>query len=233
MKVSRRDALKIGGLGVAGAIGAAALPKGAMLGAQVMPRLAAADLPVPFQMPFTSGPVLTPDATTSAANGVITKHYSVIERPATVHILPKGQPTTFWGYNAQVPGPTIKIMHGQRAVLRVRNNLPATNPLLKYPSTTSVHLHGSPSLPQFDGYASDLSPRGFFKDYHYPDTEEAVTLWYHDHGVDHTSENAYFGLAAQYHIHDEREMRLLPQGEFDVPLTVRDAQFAADGSLAF
>jgi len=233
MKVSRRDALKIGGLGALGAFGAATLPRGAMLGAQVVPRLAPADMPVPFKMPFTSGPVLTPNAITRAPGGSMVKHYSVIERPVTVHILPNGQPTTFWGYNGQVPGPTIKVNHGERSVLRVRNRLPRDNPLLKYPSTTSVHLHGSPSLPQFDGYASDLSPTGFFKDYHYPDTEEAVTLWYHDHGVDHTSENAYFGLAAQYHIHDEREMRLLPQGEFDVPLTVRDAQFAADGSLAF
>jgi FtsP/CotA-like multicopper oxidase with cupredoxin domain len=233
MKVSRRDVLKIGGLGVIGAFGAAALPKGAMLGAQVVPRLAPKDMPVPFRTPFTAGPVLRPDAITRAADGAMVEHYSCIERPGIAHILPNGQPTTFWGYNGVVPGPTIKIQHDHRAVFRVRNHLPKTNPLLGYESTTSVHLHGSPSLPQYDGYASDVSPTGFFKDYHYPDTEQAVTLWYHDHGVDHTSENAYFGLAGQYHIHDPHEMRLLPQGEFDVPLTVRDAQFAADGSLAF
>ncbi len=233
MKVSRREVLKIGGLGALGAFGAAALPRGAMLGAQVVPGLAPADMPVPFRMPFTRGASIRPDAITRAADGALVEHYSVMESPATVHILPKGQPTTFWGYNGQVPGPTVRIAHDHRAIMRVRNHLPSTNPLLKYPSTTSVHLHGSPSLPQFDGYASDLTPSGFFKDYHYPNTETAVTLWYHDHGVDHTSENAYFGLAAQYHIHDPHEMRLLPQGEFDVPLTVRDAQFAADGSLAF
>jgi hypothetical protein len=46
-----------------------------------------------------------------------------------------------------------------------------------------VHLHGSGSLPQYDGYASDLTPPGFYKDYHYPNFQPARTLWYHDHGV--------------------------------------------------
>ncbi|HEX2176461.1 MAG TPA: multicopper oxidase domain-containing protein [Nocardioidaceae bacterium] len=233
MEATRRDVLKFGALGVAGAFGAAVLPRGAMLGAEPGARLAAADMPVPFQMPFATPPVLRPTAITRAPDGALVEHFQVFERPGTVHILPRGLPTTFWGYNGITPGPTIKIHRERRSVLRVRNRLPATNPELGYESTTSVHLHGSPTLPQYDGYASDVSPTGFYKDYHYPNTEQAVTLWYHDHGVHHTAQNAYYGLAAQYHVHDELEMRLLPQGEFDVPLTVRDALFAADGSLGY
>ena len=56
------------------------------------------------------------------------------------------------------------------------------------------------------------------KDYRYPNDQPARTLWYHDHGVHHTAQNVYFGLAAQYHLHDPVERALLPQGEFDVPL---------------
>jgi FtsP/CotA-like multicopper oxidase with cupredoxin domain len=234
MSVTRREILKLGGLGALGAAGAAALPRTAMLGAATpTAALAPADMPVPFQMPFAVPPVLRPRAITRAADGGLIEHYTVIERPGTVHILPRGLPTTFWGYNGITPGPTVKIRHDRRSVLRVRNMLPPENPTLNYPSTTSVHLHGSPTLPQYDGYASDVSATGFFKDYRYPNTERAVTLWYHDHGVHHTAQNAYYGLAAQYHIHDPHEMRLLPQGEFDVPLTVRDALFAADGSLGY
>src|SRR4030095_14665875 len=54
-----------------------------------------------------------------------------------------------------------------------------------------------------DGYAGDNSQPGQWKDYHYPNTAEARTLWYHDHGGHHTAENVYMGLAAQYHLtHD-------------------------------
>ena len=234
MPVTRREVLKVGGLGALGVAGAALLPRTSMLGAATpTAALAPADMPVPFQTPFVTPPVLKPRAVVRAADGQLVEAYTVIERPGTAHILPGGRSTTFWGYNGITPGPTIKIRHGRRSILRVRNMLPPENRALNYPSTTSVHLHGSPTLPLFDGYASDVSASGFFKDYRYPNTERAVTLWYHDHAVHHTAENAYYGLAAQYQIHDEHEMRLLPQGEFDVPLTVRDALFAADGSLGF
>ena len=101
--------------------------------------------------------------------------------------------------------------------MRVINQLPARHPSLGQTSTTSVHLHGSASLPQFDGYASDITRPGWFKDYQYPNFQPARTLWYHDHGVHHTAQNAYAGLYAQYHLHDRAEQELLPQGEFDVP----------------
>src|SRR3712207_4778669 len=89
-----------------------------------------------------------------------------------------------------------------------------------------------PSEPQFDGYAGDNSLPGQWKDYVYPNTCEARTLWYHDHGVHHTAENVYMGLAGQYHVTDDVEGALpLPRGAYDVPLILGDAMFAADGSL--
>jgi hypothetical protein len=85
----------------------------------------------------------------------------------------------------RVPGgPTIKVRRGRQAVVRQINNLPATHPVLGYESTTSTHLHGSGSLPQYDGYASDITPPGEYKDYQYPNYQDARTLWYHDHGIE-------------------------------------------------
>lgn len=69
---------------------------------------------------------------------------------------------------------------------------------------TSTHLHGSASLPQYDGYASDVTQPGQWKDYVYPNSQPARTLWYHDHGVGHTSENVYSGLAGQYIMIDDQ-----------------------------
>jgi FtsP/CotA-like multicopper oxidase with cupredoxin domain len=98
---------------------------------------------------------------------------------------------------------------------------------------TSTHLHGSASLPEYDGYASDVTPSGFCKNYHYPNFQPARTLWYHDHGVHFTAQNVYSGLAALYIMHDPVEKELLPQGAYDVPLVLSDAMFAKDGSLGY
>jgi FtsP/CotA-like multicopper oxidase with cupredoxin domain len=159
-------------------------------------------------------------------------HFELAMRRTRAQVLP-GLTATAYGYNGHVPGPTVKVRRGRRSVIRFRNHLPANNPVSGTEFTTSVHLHGSGSLPQYDGYASDVTPPGFYKDYHYPNFQPARTLWYHDHGVHHTAENAYSGLYAQYHMHDKAEMDLLPQGEFDVPLTVVDAMFDAGGQLAY
>ena len=117
-------------------------------------------------------------------------------------------------------------------MVRVRNHLPIAGPFGGI-HDISTHLHGSESAPQYDGYAADITPVGFYKDYHYPNSQAARTLWYHDHGQHWTAQNVYSGLAAQYLLHDDVERELLPQGEFDVPLTVSDAIFNADGSLGY
>jgi spore coat protein A, manganese oxidase len=229
---TRREGLKVAGVGILGAAAVLGLPWGLGLRARDEGVLELSQLPPPFQTPFREPPVLRRTGTTRAPDGNLVDHFTVIERQARVMLLP-GRLTTMWGYNGLVPGPTIKVRLGRESVLRVRNKLPALHPDLRQDGTTSTHLHGSASLPQYDGYASDLTPPGFLKDYRFPNTGGARTLWYHDHAVHHTNENIYAGLMAQYHIHDDREERLLPQGEFDKALTVWDALFAADGSLAY
>jgi spore coat protein A len=170
--------------------------------------------------------------TTVDPDGTPVNHYSVTEKAGTAQIVP-GIATPVYGYNGSVPGPVISLDRGNRAVLRVRNQLPAKHPLFGHEFYTSTHLHGSASLPQYDGYASDITPPGYYKDYHYPNIQAARTLWYHDHGVHYTAENAYSGLAAQYHLHDPAERDLLPQGDFDVPLTISDAMFGERGGLSY
>jgi FtsP/CotA-like multicopper oxidase with cupredoxin domain len=135
------------------------------------------------------------------------------------------------------------------ALLRVVNNLPKVHPALGYESWTSLHLHGNTSKPQYDGYADDVTRPGQYKDYHYSHDQAARdaavrdtavrTLWYHDHGVHHTSENAYMGLAGLYLTNDPLENLLpVPRGRYDIPLVViplvvRDALFTSTGQLAW
>ncbi len=226
MGLSRRDVLKMGVLGGA----ALALPLERVASAKSLldNRMASSVLPKPFTVPFTIPPVAVPhrsDATTD--------YYKIWMRETTAEILP-GFQTPVFAYNGSVPGPTVKVNQGREVVIRHLNALPAKHPVLGYVPWTSVHLHGSASLPQYDGYASDNSNPGQYKDYRYPNFQPARTLWYHDHGLHHTAENVYMGLAAQYHMYDARERSLpIPHGDYDLPLVISDRMFTKTGAMLF
>ncbi len=226
MSLNRRDLLKTGVF--AGAAVALPAARVAGVGAAVVTRMPTSQLPAPFTVPFAQAPIAVPyrqDATTD--------YYKMSMQAVSAEVIP-GFQTMLFGYNGSVPGPTIKATQGRQVVVRHQNNLPAVHPTLGYEPWTSVHLHGSASLPQYDGYASDITCPGEYKDYHYPNFQNARTLWYHDHGAHHTAENAYHGLLGQYHMYDPEERALpLPKGEYDVALTIGDAMFNSDGSLLF
>src|SRR6478736_7575712 len=193
MQLRRRELLKLGVFGSAALL----LPaeRVARTELALKNRIATSRLPAPFSVPLTTPPVLAPVRSTAD-----TDFYSITQQAAAADILP-GLKTTIWGYNGITPGPTIVAPRGRKAVVRHVNALPAVHPTLRYTVWTSTHLHGSASLPQFDGYASDITNPGQYKDYHYPNFQAGRTLWYHDHGLHYTAANVQMGLAAQYHLH--------------------------------
>jgi spore coat protein A len=224
---SRREALKLGALGSAGLILPVERLAGASGGSRAN-RIRSSGLPTLFTVPFVRPPVLAPVRTDTT-----TDYYRLTQQQALVEILP-GKQTAVFGYNGITPGPTIMAQRGRPVVVQQINALPQVHPALGYTPYTSTHLHGSASLPEYDGYTSDVTQPGQWKNYRYPNIQDARTLWYHDHGVGITAENVYFGLVAHYHLHDDVERGLgLPSGVYDVPLIISDAMFAADGSLIF
>jgi FtsP/CotA-like multicopper oxidase with cupredoxin domain len=232
MDISRRQALVMGGLAGLGVVGAGLVTVPiSTVSARSASALAESDMPRPYQSTLTIPPRLSPYKRVTL-NGELTHFYTLSQQVGTAKILPN-HTTPILGYNGIFPGPTIRIERGTKAVLRMRNRLPNTHPDLGHTLAMSTHLHGSASLPQFDGYANDLCLPGFAKDYHFPNFQPARSIWYHDHAVHFTAQNVYSGLAGQYHLTDPDERELLPQGIFDVPLTVSDAMFAADGMFGF
>lgn len=224
-RLTRREALKLGV--VAG--GALLLPttfqRRSLAGDPESPVTA------PFTLPFKVPPVLQPvkSDNTPGTNGALdftgTDYYTITQRPGQQEIIP-GYKSTIWGYNGIFPGPTIKQRKGRQSVVRQINNLPQGHP-------TSTHLHGMAALPQYDGYAEDLLPLGYYKDYYYPNNR-AATIWYHDHAIHHTAYNVYQGLAGFYIIQDDEEDKLpLPKGQYDVPLFIHDKQFANNGAVIY
>jgi spore coat protein A, manganese oxidase len=226
MQLSRRDLLKVGLFSSA----ALMLPAERVARTQlaIANRMPETGLPEFFSLPFQKPPVLAP-----VAQSADTDFYAIAQQQVELPILGPGRPsTTIWGYNGITPGPTIVANRNRKTVVRQINQLPARHPQWDYNVWTSTHLHGSASLPEYDGYASDITNPGQFKDYHYPQIQDARTLWYHDHGVHITAENAYMGLAAMYMMHDPHELALpIPHGAYDVPMILKDAMFTKDGEL--
>ena len=79
------------------------------------------------------------------------------------------------------------------------------NPYLGEPPIT-VHLHGGEVPPQSDGGPDSWFTPGNVKTGHaynpspylYPNTQEAATLWFHDHALGVTRLNVYAGMAGFY-----------------------------------
>jgi spore coat protein A, manganese oxidase len=154
------------------------------------------------------------------------------------------------GYEGLFPGPTMIQKEGQPACVRFINRLPkiVDDPIEKdsqgcfvrpeyHPSgmrqqvnDAVIHLHGMNSQPYYDGYALDVIPPNYYKDYSYPN-DEAGTFWYHDHALDHTAENVHRGLAGMYLVQneqrDQKELEL-PSGTYDIPLMLQDREFEPD-----
>ena len=188
-----------------------------------------------FERDLLIPPTLAPTSTTKATRTArATRTYDLEHRVTTQQILPENFPATeIWAYNGMFPGPTIRqTRNGPLTIVRNKNSLPAGHPY-------SMHLHGSPSQPFHDGHPDDLTPVGSSKTYRYPNSQEARTLWYHDHAIHQTAEHVYKGMAG-FFIQDPSAaditkygLNALPSGKYDVPLMVGDMQFTANGTVAY
>lgn len=230
----RRDVLKLTGLGAGVTVAGVTIPLGQSI--STADWISTSAKPARFARPLLVPQPLSPTLMYDTYGDYLM--YEITEEAGSAQILDSSAPRTpVVGYSAggagvTVPGPLIKVDQNTRVLLRVTNALPAVHPTFGHPMATSVHLHGSASLPQYDGYADDVTMPGQTKDYWYPNHESPRMLWYHDHAAHYTAKNVYSGLLAQYHLQNDWEKENLPQGKYDVTLTVSDAMFAQDGSLA-
>ena len=84
------------------------------------------------------------------------------------------------------------------------------------PVPAVAHLHGGEVPPWSDGgpdawylpFGADAGHAALTNVYYYPNTQEAATLWFHDHALGVTRLNVYAGLAGFYFLRDEFEDEL-------------------------
>ena len=130
------------------------------------------------------------------------------------------------------------------------NGPPLAGPCLQPyggPIPTVVHLHGAEVLSQYDGVPDEWFTPGFSllgpgyvtNTYNYVNTQEATTLWFHDHALGIVRLNVYAGLAGFYFIRDNRDTGAannpltLPTGAQESELMIQDRMFDTNGQLFF
>jgi spore coat protein A, manganese oxidase len=215
LRWTRRDALERGMASFA----ALCLLPSAVTRTSAGQRAVAAAALEPFQADLQLPPTLVPVSSTATED-----RYEITIREGRAEIIP-GTLTPVYGYSGVYPGPTIRARQGRTAVVQVANGLTFNQ---------NVHLHGGLVPAAVDGHPMQLiAPGGSFT-YTYPNTQDAATLWYHDHAHGLSARTMFYGLAGFYIVEDELEESLeLPSGDFDVPLAIQDRAFNADGTLRY
>jgi spore coat protein A len=155
------------------------------------------------------------------------------------------KPTRCWSYGNSVPGPTFEVRAGKPIAVAWKNELPEKHFLpidhtlcgagTNVPEVrTIVHLHGGRVPPQSDGYPDHWFTRGKSQLIHYPNAQDAATLWYHDHAMGIERLNQYAGLFGAWLLRDAHEDALgLPRAPYELPLFIFDRIFDVDGQLQY
>jgi spore coat protein A len=210
---TRRNALQYG---MASFAGVCLLPS---LTQTAGKRAAAAAAFEPFQADLQVPPTLVPVSSTATE-----ERYEITIREGRAEIIP-GTLTPVYGYDGVYPGPTIRAREGRTTVVRVANGVTFNQ---------NVHLHGGLVPAASDGHPMQLIAPGSSFTYTYPNTQDATTLWYHDHAHGLSARTMFYGLAGFYIVEDDLEAELeLPSGDFDVPVMIQDRAFNENGTLRY
>jgi len=129
-----------------------------------------------------------------------------------------------WGYNATLPGPTLRTRVGERARIGVVNQLS---------EDTTVHGHGMVVPASMDGHPADAVPPGAGYSYEYPIVQRAGMSWYHPHPHGRTGRQVWRGLAGAIIVEDPMAEQGLPSGDREIPLLLRDGLLDRAGQLEY
>jgi spore coat protein A len=206
------------------------------------PRLIA---PFVDPLPLPSVALPTQRRASPTRPGVTIPFYRIEMREFEARLHRDLKPTRQWGYNGTVPGPTFDLRSGQEVLVEWVNLLPPRHFLpidhhihgaeADRPDVRAVvHLHGGKTPPDSDGYPEQWYVPGKSAVYHYPNQQDAATLWYHDHAMGITRLNLLAGLFGFFVIRDDYEAGLnLPGGKYEIPLAIYDRTLDQSGQLYY
>jgi len=244
MPITRRYFLEqMGWLTAATATQSAHVMQPASAAPQLLDTRALARFVDPLPIPAVVKPVGTKPSPADPSQQIA--YYRIVMQQFQTKVHRDVPPTTFWGYDASCPGPTIEARHGQPILVEWVNQLPRQHLFAidhtlhgaesdKPDVRTIVHLHGGRTGPESDGYPIDWYTAGKSATCFYPNQQDAATLFYHDHAMGITRLNAVAGLMGFYLVRDAIEDELnLPKNRYEIPLAIFDRSFHPDGQLFY
>lgn len=199
--VTRREALLLGGFGVAGTVAG---------GAGVVWTLAA-------QPGASSGGELNQPPDERSAEGRL----EVQLEAAPVQVPLAGRQASALGYNGGVPGPTLRLRAGDVLKIRLVNRLA---------QPTNLHVHGLHVSPEGNGDNALVSvePGGAF-DYEYkvPRDHPPGVYWYHPHLHGSVADQIFAGLFGAIIVEDTEP----PEAARERVLVISDTTLDATGNI--
>lgn len=146
-----------------------------------------------FAYPLPILPVKEPKLTyTNPTTGAVIDYYEVEVRSIQKQIYPNLGVADLYAYDGLQPGPTFMMYKGRGKIYSVDacyENLliPFTEAVVRFtnksPTNSSVHVHGQYNRAPFDGWAADYALPGQYKDYYYPNAQNARTISQGSHRV--------------------------------------------------
>jgi spore coat protein A len=216
------------------------------------PTAAAPPKPLPPMLHSLSlTPFVDPLPLPTAAHANASGHVCIAMREIHAQIHRDVPPTRMWVYSdlasshATALAPLLEARSGHPLRVEWINHLPTKHFLPidfslhgcghDLPEVRAcVHLHGGRTPSHDDGYPEDWFVPGHSRTCLYPLQQEPATLWYHDHAMGLNRLNIYAGLVGMAIVRDPIEDALdLPSSNFEIPLTLYDRLFTADGQLYY
>ncbi|TFC84150.1 multicopper oxidase family protein [Cryobacterium sinapicolor] len=178
--LSRRAALTLGGLGVAGTVVGGA---GLLWSRPTDPSVDRGVAPEPLSG-FADGQPLREPPELRSVDGLLEVRLEAAQGPAEIG----GRTVTVLAYNEGLPGPTLRLRPGDRLRVRLRNGLA---------DLTNLHVHGLHVSPEgnSDNPFVMIEPGAAFDyDYRLPGDHPPGLFWYHPHHHGLVADQVFGGL---------------------------------------
>ncbi len=138
-----------------------------------------------------------------------------------------GVATPTLGYNGSVLGPALRLRTGQKAMIRVRNEIG---------EATTVHWHGLVVPAEQDGGPHQAIAPGATWEASFTVANPASTCWYHPHRHGATGRQVASGLAGLLIVDDSAVPATALPGTWgvdDLALVLQDKRFTASGQIDY
>jgi FtsP/CotA-like multicopper oxidase with cupredoxin domain len=139
---------------------------------------------------------LAEPATLRSADGALQVRLEAVAGPVRI----AGRKATAFGYNGDVPGPTLRLRPGDRLQIRLVNRLDAP---------TNLHVHGLHVSPEGNGdniFVTVAPGETFDYDYRLPEDHPAGVFWYHPHHHGTVADQIFGGLYGAIVVEDPEEL---------------------------